>query len=101
MDPYCYLYLGKQAQKTAPHYGGGMRPQWKEIIKFSIDNIAKLGIEIWTKAMIGNDTLIGQGIIDLNKLHLSKGTPIQGTYVFMPEYVDVFFSNKPAGRILL
>lgn len=36
MDPYCYLYLGKQAQKTSPHYGGGIRPTWKETLKFKI-----------------------------------------------------------------
>lgn len=101
MDPYCYLYLGKQAQKTAPHYGGGIRPEWKEVMKFKVDNIAKLGVEIWTKAMIGNDTLIGQGLIDLNRLPLSKGDHLQGTYLIIPEYVDIFFNNKPAGRVLL
>lgn len=73
MDPYCYLYLGKQTQKTSPHYGGGIRPSWKETMRFKIENITKLGIEIWAKALIGADTLVGQGIIDLRKLNLTKG----------------------------
>lgn len=70
-------------------------------MKFKIDNIVKLGIEIWTKAMIGNDTLIGQGLLDLSKLKLGKGEHIQGTGFLTSEYVDIFFNNKPAGRVLL
>lgn len=70
-------------------------------MKFKVDNIAKLGIEIWTKALIGNDTLIGQGLLDLSKLHLSKGGVVQGNPLIIPEYADVFFNNKPAGRVLL
>jgi len=93
MDPFCYLYLGKQTQKTSPHYGGGIRPTWKETLKFKIDNITKLGIEIWAKALIGSDTLIGQGMIDLRKLNLANHT--------IQEYVDILFEGKPAGRVLL
>ena len=44
MDPYCYIYFGKQSQKTTPHYGGGIRPMWREVLKFALDNITKLGI---------------------------------------------------------
>lgn len=101
MDPYCYVYLGKQAQKTSPHYGGGIKPAWNEVLKFKIENITKLGIEIWAKALLGNDTLVGQGIIDIRKLNLAKGDIIQGIYIFNIEYVEVFYDNKPAGRILL
>ena len=26
MDPYCFVYLGDQAKKTSPHFGGGTKP---------------------------------------------------------------------------
>lgn len=44
MDPYCYIYFGKQSQKTTPHYGGGIRPMWRDVMKFALENITKLGI---------------------------------------------------------
>ena len=73
MNPYCFLYLGKQFNKTSPDYGGGIKPKWTETIEFKIDNIFKVGIEIWAKSMVGADNLIGQGMLDLRKLHLKLG----------------------------
>jgi hypothetical protein len=36
MDPYCYVYLGNQAQRTNTHYGGGIKPSWSDILKFKV-----------------------------------------------------------------
>lgn len=44
--------------------------------------------------MIGNDSLIGHGIVDLSKLKI-------GHHPSMQEPVIIFYDNKPAGKILL
>lgn len=44
MDPYCFLYLGDQVKKTSPHFGGGTKPVWGQVLKFKLGAATKMGI---------------------------------------------------------
>ena len=69
-----------QEFKTSPHFSGGNRPKWTDTFTFEAKTFGKLKAEVWSRAVLNSDSVVGKGSIDLTKLKLIPGKAIQCNY---------------------
>lgn len=73
MDPYIILTLGTNVvQKTKTCIEGGKNPRWGDLIEFTVYNEDALKFEVWAKATVGKDNLVGEAIFALSELQSVK-----------------------------
>lgn len=67
-DPYCFVSVGNQRQRSGTHRNGGKHPQWSDTFNFNT-NDSILRVQVFDEDTFSRDDLIGEGTLNLNQFY--------------------------------
>lgn len=98
-DPYVIFTVGSESKRTSTAQNQGKKPAWKDALAFT-QKAETLKITVMDED-VTTDDMIGEGTFNITGAFSHPGVPktckICGNLV----PIDVYYKNKPAGKILV
>lgn len=96
MNPFYKIFLWGYMTISKPCKKGGKTPKWDQTIniKFNENSLnSDLKLEIWDEKNLGDNDIIGSGLLKLDEIFDKKKFPQQ--------WIDIFTDEVKVGRVLL
>ena len=93
MDPLLEIEIGGEIYRTGVHEDGGKHPRWQEVISHQVKGTEReMSIKVLSRDKPGKFEIVGDGKLSLSDT-ISKRTT--------SEWYQIFYKNKPAGKVLI